>query len=477
MVLRAAEVHAHFRSIGTWVDWQHTPDGFKVGDENAEVHGIAVGWQSLQSALEEAQARGCNLFITHEPTFYSHMDDDEALKATAPAQRKRAFLERTGMVVYRCHDVWDVYPGVGIVDAWSAYLELGQPVARARFYNLHQVPPTTAWELTRRIAERVASLGERVVQFIGEKGQIVHRLAVGTGAITNVRRMVELGADVVLATDDGVTLWRDGAWMADLRVPMIIVNHMTAEIPGLRGLADYLRVRFPQVPVEFVGPTCSYEVLAPERRGVIRYMRLDDLSALPPVSLPEGYVLRDMEADQVWAYLEVMNHSNYAGSADHIWFSHQYPQDADYDPSFLQIIWRGERPVAAAGAWHHQVAGERWGLVHWVGVVSTERRRGLGRAITLAALHRLRARGFERASLGTEDWRLPALATYTALGFRPWPDETTPQETWDGILSDLEKWKARGQGGAPDAPAALGIVRGLAARLLQELQRRHPQVR
>ena len=443
MTPTACDIHAHLASVGTWVNWQRTCDGFKYGDPDTPVTGIAVGWQSLQSALEQAHAAGCNLFITHEPTFYSHMDDDEAAKATAPALAKMAFLERTGMVVYRCHDCWDVYSKLGIVDAWSAFLALGEPLATRTYYNLHAVPATSVWELAQRIAWRLKDLGEQSVQLLGPKWRTVRRLAVGTGAITDVRTMVEMGADAILATDDGLSIWRDGAWALDLGVPVIVVNHMTAEIPGLRKLADYLRAQFPGVPVEFVGPTCSYEVYATERsRDTGIRMRRDDLEGLPEIRLPEGYVLRPMRADETAAYLAVMNQSNYTGEADDAWFQRAFGADPEYDPGYLQIIWRGDTPVAAAGAWHRELDGERWGMIHWVGVARDERAQGLGTAIALAALQRLKARGFTRAVLDTGDWRLPAVAAYLRLGFRPWPTETAPQAVWDRVLADLETWRA-----------------------------------
>jgi hypothetical protein len=147
MTLTARHIHDHLRRVGTWVDWSHTCDGFKAGDPDAPLRAIAVGWQSSQSALEEAHRCGCNLFITHEPTFYSHMDDDEELRASPPAVRKLDFLSETGMAVYRCPDVWMRSRSWALVDAWSEYLGLGQPLAVERYYNLHEVPSTSAWEL------------------------------------------------------------------------------------------------------------------------------------------------------------------------------------------------------------------------------------------------------------------------------------------------------------------------------------------
>ena len=443
MSSRAQDIHEHLRSVGPWVDWDgHTCDGFKYGDPQTVVRGIAVGWQSLRSALEEAQAKGCNLFITHEPTFYSHLDDDEAARRSVPAQQKMAFLDRTGMVVYRCHDLWDIYPRLGIVDSWSEFLGLGEPVARAKYYNVHQVLPTTVWELAIRIAGRVATLGQQEVRFSGARWKTASRLAVGTGAITDVRRMVELGADVLLTTDDGTVQWRDGAWLADLGVPMIAVNHMTSEIPGLHNLVHYLHEHFPGVPVEFVGPTCSYEIWATQRFNELGlWMRRDDLSDLPPLSLPEGYTCRPMRADETWAYIEVMNRSACPGECDQAWFEQNFSKDPEYDPSFQMIIWKGDLPVAAAGAWHGAIAGERWGVIHWVGVADAERGKGLGLAVVVAAMHRLRERGFTRAMLETQTWRLPAIATYLRLGFRPWPTQRYPQERWNQVLADMDLWR------------------------------------
>ena len=444
-MFRARDIDSHFRSVTNWVAWDKgSCDSFKHGDPDAEVKGIAVAWQSSMAALQEAHAKGLNLFITHEPTFYSHMDDDERMRASEPARRKMAFLDDTGIVVYRCHDTWDVFPKIGIVDAWSDYLGLGAPIATQRYYNLHEVPTTTAWELTHRIARAVSGLGEQMVQLVGAKSPMVTKLAVGTGAITNVRHMVAMGADAVLVSDDGTVLWRDAAWAADLGVPMIIVNHMTAEIPGLQKLVIYLREQFPGVPIEFVGATCQYEIFATELMHEVPVrMRLDSLDALPALSVPEGYRLAPMKADEAWAYVAVMNQSCYSGEIGLEWFEETFGRDKDYDPSYLMIIWKGDEPVAVAGAWHTDAHGEPWGMIHWVGAARSERGKSLGKLVTLAALHRLRERGFSRAMLGTQTWRLPAIAAYMRLGFRPWPDERAPQSVWDETLARLEAWRTQ----------------------------------
>jgi len=447
----ARDIHEHMMGVGTWVDWQKTCDGFKYGDPDAEITGIAVGWQSLQSELEAAHSLGCNLFITHEPTFYSHMDDDESLKMTAPARRKAEFLDRTGMVVYRCHDVWDVFPKAGVIDSWGEFLGLGEPCKSDGYYRLYDLPAVPAWELVDRIKQAVNHLGETGVQYMGTRWQMVSRLAIGTGAITDVRQMAEMGADVVLATNDGMSTWRDGSWALDQGIPLIIVDHRTSEIPGIRNLAKYVESQFPQIPSRYVGPDCSVGLLASKLSPEVPVrMRRDDLHGLSDVCIPEGYECRPMTADEVWAYQAVMNDSIYTNAVGDDWFQRQFGADAEYDPSFLQIIWKGSRPVAAAGAWHTLVDGERWGMIHWVGVCRSERGKGLGKAIVLAALHRLAERGFTHALLDTQGWRLPAIAAYMRLGFQPWPNERAPQAHWDKVLADMVAWRKWGAPGPRD---------------------------
>src|SRR5919201_1310197 len=109
-LIRPRDIDRHMRSLGTWVRWDQTVDTFKAGDPDTPVRGIAVAWQSQWPTLKAAHAAGCNLFITHEPTFYVHRDDDPGPYQDALLDAKRAWLQQTGMVIYRCHDVWDVVP-------------------------------------------------------------------------------------------------------------------------------------------------------------------------------------------------------------------------------------------------------------------------------------------------------------------------------------------------------------------------------
>ena len=65
--------------------------------------------------LQRASAKGLNFVITHEPTFYAHLDRPEGMPESDPVwAEKRAFIEKHGMVVWRFHDHWHMRKPDGI---------------------------------------------------------------------------------------------------------------------------------------------------------------------------------------------------------------------------------------------------------------------------------------------------------------------------------------------------------------------------
>lgn len=273
--MQAKDIQTHLRSLnGGWVDPDTTVDTFKAGDPETEVAGIAVSWISSRHALEEAVALDANVFITHEPTFYTHRDDPTHPFANLEAAlAKRAFIEENGLVVIRCHDLWDQMPGIGIPDAWGSALGLGQPVGGEGYYRVYDVSGRTAGDVARQVAARTGRFGQEAVQLIGDPDRPVHRVAIGTGAITPLFGYIAdfgeaYGLDLAICTDDGFTYWQHGAYALDAELPVIIANHATSEEPGIGALADHLRGRFPDVPVHFIPQGCMYRLVYGEQRAL-----------------------------------------------------------------------------------------------------------------------------------------------------------------------------------------------------------------
>jgi putative NIF3 family GTP cyclohydrolase 1 type 2 len=261
--MKAREIEDYLNSLNRSVKPGHeSVDGFKTGDPEAEITGIAVGWMSYTWALQEALASGCNLFITHEPTFYDHHDLNAEIERTAITRQKRQFIEQAGLVILRCHDLWDLLPEIGILDSWGQLLELGEEIEHLAYVKIYQSPVTTARDLARRVAQRLQPLGQPGVQLVGRADKPVQRIAIGTGAITPVIHIIERHhPDAVICTDDGIVFWRDAAFAIDGGIPLIIVNHAVSEELGFRNLATLLQKQFPRMKVIHITQGCMYQVL------------------------------------------------------------------------------------------------------------------------------------------------------------------------------------------------------------------------
>ncbi|MCK4283462.1 MAG: Nif3-like dinuclear metal center hexameric protein [Candidatus Brocadiae bacterium] len=258
--MKAQEVMEHFRSVGQWVDWENTRDKLLHGDLECHVKGVATAWIPTNRAIEQAAEKGLNLFVSHEGAFFDNYrgtpSADELIRC------KKELLDSHGITVIRCHDTWDRMPGVGICDAWGDWLGFEteeRPVES--FHKICLLGDMTVEQAARRVAERVAELGQDTVLVFGDRRKRVSRMAIGTGAGTHLPTMYELSPDIILATDDGVYTTSGGLWAADLGMPLLIVNHATSEKPGMMAMAAYLRDVFPGLPVEYLDVEFPYQAL------------------------------------------------------------------------------------------------------------------------------------------------------------------------------------------------------------------------
>ncbi len=260
----AKDLQTYLRSLnGGWMDLEKTVDTFKSGDPEVEVKGIAVSWMSTRVALARAVSAGANVFVTHEPTYYTHEDDMEhRIFGLEGARAKLAAVESSGLTIIRCHDLWDQVPEIGIPDSWGRALGLGEAIAGEGYFRVYDVRGQTVGSVARQVASRTAAYGQEAVQLIGDPAAPVTRVAIGTGAITPLLLYVDsFDVDLAICTDDGFTYWQDGAYAMDAGLPVILVNHATSEEPGMQSLANHLQGHFPDVPVTFIPRGCQYRLI------------------------------------------------------------------------------------------------------------------------------------------------------------------------------------------------------------------------
>ena len=93
----------------------NTVDTLKAGDPNTVVTGIVTTFMDTYPVLEKAAALDKNLIITHESTFYNHVDDEAPLADDPVEQQELAYIREHHLVVWRFHDTWHLIQPDGIL--------------------------------------------------------------------------------------------------------------------------------------------------------------------------------------------------------------------------------------------------------------------------------------------------------------------------------------------------------------------------
>ncbi len=253
------DVLEHLLSRAPWVNRLTTVDTVKAGDPLRPIRRIGVGWMATRDDLEAAHQAGCDLFVTHEPTFNDHRDPvDGTCRSDEPGRTKSAFLQRTGMVVLRCHDAWDGWPGIGIRDSWASGLGLTERTAdnsdapsQRGWHAVYAIRPTSLEQFARHVARRVRPLGQDGVELLGDPRMPVRRAAIGVGCGGPDIDMIEQGADVMIVCYDGASYWHDRERFVELGAGVIMVEHGTSEMWGIENLARYLGETFKGTEVRY----------------------------------------------------------------------------------------------------------------------------------------------------------------------------------------------------------------------------------
>jgi putative NIF3 family GTP cyclohydrolase 1 type 2 len=250
----AREVVAAIREhVG--VPWQaETVDTFKAGNPDTRVTGIAVTMMATLDVLQRAATNGQNLIITHEPTFYDHLDRPQGMDESAVWKEKRAFIEKNGLVIWRFHDHWHrrnpdgILAGMVKALGWEKYQGAENP-------HLFTVPETSLEKLAADVAKRLET---PVLRVVGDPEMKVTKLALSPGSAgfegeTHALEMENVEALLVGETRE----WETVEYAADAvtegkRKALIVIGHVPSEQAGMEECARWLKTFLKDVPIEFV---------------------------------------------------------------------------------------------------------------------------------------------------------------------------------------------------------------------------------
>ncbi len=255
--LTAREVIARIQQqVG--VLWQSdTVDTFKAGNPDTPVTGIAVTMMATLDVLQRAAGAGDNLIITHEPTFFDHLDTADQLpeKDNDPVlTEKRQFIEKHGLVIWRFHDHWHARTPDGIQTGMVHALgwEKFQDSNNQYLFN---IPETTLEKLASEIKHK---LGIHVVRVVGDPALHITRLAFAPGAagFTNHAKALEMTGVQALVIGEARE-WETVEYVADAasegkQKSLIILGHIPSEQAGMEECTRWLKTFVTEVPIQFV---------------------------------------------------------------------------------------------------------------------------------------------------------------------------------------------------------------------------------
>ena len=140
------------------------------------------------------------------------------------------------------------------------------------------------------------------------------------------------------------------------------------------------------------------------------------------------------------------------------------------DGLFIARECTSARLVGTASA-VHDPRGARFlfpggGELGYLVVAPAFRGRGLGAALVAAVVHRFETAAYRHVWVGVQGWRLPAIRTYLAAGFRPFlhaPEPAVLEARWRRIFAqmgreaDTSEWPRRLFDALPKVDRSLGL--------------------
>ena len=221
--------------------WQASYDnaGLIVGRPDDEVHKALLAVDVTEEVLDEAEAEGCDIVITHHPIIFHAL---KRFNSADPVQRCVERAIRRGIALYACHTNLDSAPegmswcvarmlGVESLEVLQPS-DVGEGVGFGVVGELPQEVATR--DFMQQIRER---LDVRVIRHSDSASPTVRRVAVCTGAgasmIGDARRA---GADFYLTAD----LKYNDFMTPDKALTVADIGHFESEYCAIRILFDIL---------------------------------------------------------------------------------------------------------------------------------------------------------------------------------------------------------------------------------------------
>lgn len=241
--------------------FEKTCDQLIEGSWDSQVTGVVTTFMATVDVIHRAIVNGCNLIITHEPTYFTGSDRLDWLKTDPVYQSKKTLVDKNHISIWRYHDHMHggntdlIYAGLLKDLGWSEYLDKKVPQP-----HCYSIPPTSVTALVSFLKK---TLGLKVIRVVGNQDAKCSRVGilVGGGSLglgheeMPAKLMNDQQLDVVICGE--ITEWTLSAYVRDAEAlgfnkAMIIIGHERSEEPGMKEMAIWLQPLLGEIPVHFL---------------------------------------------------------------------------------------------------------------------------------------------------------------------------------------------------------------------------------
>ena len=131
-----------------------TVDTIKAGSASQKCSGIVTTFMATAEVIQKTADLRANFIITHEPTYYNHLDEVDWLAGDPVYRYKKELIERNGITIWRYHDYWHTVRPDGILHGfikqvkWEGYIDEDRE-------NICVIPVTTVGDLALFFKEKL----------------------------------------------------------------------------------------------------------------------------------------------------------------------------------------------------------------------------------------------------------------------------------------------------------------------------------
>ncbi len=269
-IITAGDLHAYLRSL--YEIKKLSVDRIIIGDSGTKIKKAGTVWTPYFKTLKDAVSRGINVLIVHEPTFYRHWDletqEKSLFNSPSPANEqymeavevKKKWIEENGLVIIRSHDVPDIIKNIGMPYALGRKIGFkNEDIVKSKdYYNVYRINKDKASNVAKKIAYSLKDLDQPGVAFYGDPERYISTVGLGTGCICDPQNYAELNPDLYIAIDDTIRTWIQTTYSEDTGIPLVVINHGTAEEMGMRLLNEFLTRNIPGLEFIHLNQGCSY---------------------------------------------------------------------------------------------------------------------------------------------------------------------------------------------------------------------------